>query len=195
MVLIGLLASEIKCDEKRVAVAYIVSQNVTGNIKFTETDEGLHVTGTLVGLAEGHYGFHVHELGDISDCDAAGSHFDLDGNNHGGRDHDMRHIGDLGNLIFVGNDSAVATVDFVDTVISLRGRTSILGRSLMVHEQEDDLGQGGHDNSLTTGNAGARVACGVIGIKSPASPWNAATSAGPSVTLLASLIFWSFFKN
>lgn len=169
--------------QNRVAVAHLVSQNINGSIYFTETSNGLQVTGTIAGLPAGNYGFHVHELGDTSTCDASGAHFNPDSNNHGGRNHSVRHVGDLGNVVFVGNTTAVATVNFVDTLIALRGRNSILGRTLVLHEQEDDLGLGGHATSLTTGNAGPRVACGVIGISSPADPWNSATTSVPSFVI------------
>lgn len=51
-----------------------------------------------------------------------------------------------------------------DDQISLFGAFTILGRSCVVHAGEDDLGQGSHPLSKTTGNSGGRVACGVIGI-------------------------------
>ena len=44
------------------------------------------------------------------------------------------------------------------------GEHSVVGRSLVVHAGTDDLGKGGFEDSLTTGHAGGRVACGVIGI-------------------------------
>ena len=53
---------------------------------------------------------------------------------------------------------------FQDSFISLTGENSILGRSLVVHADPDDLGKGGHELSKSTGNAGARQACGIIGI-------------------------------
>ena len=49
----------------------------------------------------------------------------------------------------------------------LYGEHSIIGRSMVCHADPDDLGKGGHELSLTTGNAGARVACGVIGLSGP----------------------------
>lgn len=151
----------------RVAVAHLASEAINGTIYFTDVDGGVQVTGIITGLPAGQYGFHIHEIGDTSTCDAAGAHFNPDGNTHGARDHEVRHVGDLGNIEFVGGDSGIAKVDFVDNVISLNGCHNIVGRTLVLHEQEDDLGLGGHDNSLSTGNAGARLACAVIGIKSP----------------------------
>ncbi|GFO47153.1 superoxide dismutase [Cu-Zn] [Plakobranchus ocellatus] len=73
-----------------------------------------------------------------------------------------RHAGDLGNI--TAGDDGVANVDIADMQIPLIGNNSIIGRSLVVHEKKDDLGQGGDDESKKTGNAGPRQACGVIGI-------------------------------
>ena len=73
-----------------------------------------------------------------------------------------RHVGDLGNVM--ADKTGKATFSFSDSQISLFGKNSILGRSLVIHELEDDLGKGGHHDSKTTGHAGGRIACGVIGI-------------------------------
>lgn len=61
-------------------------------------------------------------------------------------------------------DDGVAKVNITDKEISLCGPMSIIGRTLVVHADPDDMGVGGHELSKTTGNAGARVACGVVGI-------------------------------
>ena len=50
-----------------------------------------------------------------------------------------------------------------DKLIKLRGQYSIIGRSIVIHENPDDLGKGGYPDSKTTGHAGKRIACGVIG--------------------------------
>ncbi|XP_059052290.1 uncharacterized protein LOC131846881 [Achroia grisella] len=182
--------------ETRIAVANAVVDNVTiGNttnitlvisVTFTEVEEGLQVTGVIAGLKEGKYGFHVHELGNIANCSATGAHFNPDDTDHGGRNHTVRHVGDLGNINV--NETGIAYLNFVDKLITLRGRNNILGRAIVIHEDEDDLGLGDHETSLTTGNAGARLACVTIGIQSPADPWNSATTAIPSLTVLFLLV-------
>lgn len=74
----------------------------------------------------------------------------------------MRHIGDLGNVTADGTGKA--KVEIMDKKIQLNGQYSIIGRTLVVHADPDDLGKGGHELSKSTGNAGARLACGVVGI-------------------------------
>jgi Cu-Zn family superoxide dismutase len=66
----------------------------------------------------------------------------------------------LGNI--VAGEDGVAEGSLVDRLVQLSGEYTVIGRSIMVHEDVDDLGKGGHELSLTTGNAGARIACGEI---------------------------------
>lgn len=183
------LAIEAKGDIPRVAIAILRSVNIDGYVLFTETENGLHVTGSITGLEKGSYGFHIHESGDISTCDTTGGHFDIEGNTHGGRDHDIRHVGDFGNIEFDGGDIPTAIIDFIDNIVSFDGANSILGRALVLHEGKDDLGLGDHPQSLITGNAGGRVACGVIGIKSPVTPWNSAVAPVSSFMLVVASLF------
>ena len=80
----------------------------------------------------------------------------------------MRHVGDLGNIVAVsgGKLGGEANVSIQDSLVKLSGATSVIGRSIVVHLDADDLGKGGQADSLTTGHAGARVACGTI-LKTP----------------------------
>ena len=73
----------------------------------------------------------------------------------------MRHVGDMGNVQadHVGN----GRLELEDSLITLYGPNSIIGRAVVVHRDEDDLGKGNNQESLVTGNAGPRIACGVIG--------------------------------
>jgi superoxide dismutase, Cu-Zn family len=97
-------------------------------------------------------------------CTSAGGHFNPTGATHGGPKDapSARHVGDLGNIEADADGNVDATL--TDSLISLKGAHSIIGRSIIVHADEDDLGKGGFPDSLTTGHAGARVACGVIGL-------------------------------
>lgn len=114
-------------------------------------------------LVAGNHGFHIHEFGDNTNgCTSAGPHFNPLGKDHGAPADADRHVGDLGNIVATANK--VAKVEIEDSIISLTGANNIVGRTLVVHADPDDLGKGGHELSKTTGNAGARIACGVIGI-------------------------------
>lgn len=147
------------------AVVVLQGSTVQGTITFEQQGNGpVSVYGEVRGLKPGLHGFHVHEFGDgTNGCTSAGPHFNPHGKEHGGPQHDERHVGDLGN-IEAGPDG-IARVSIQDPLISLQpGITNIVGRSLVVHEDIDDLGQGGHELSKTTGNAGGRLACGVIGL-------------------------------
>jgi len=143
----------------------VLQGSVQGTVTFEQQGNGpVTVSGEVRGLTPGFHGFHIHEFGDgTNGCTSAGPHFNPHGKDHGGPQHDERHIGDLGN-IEAGPDG-IARFSIQDALISLQpGITNIVGRSLVVHEDEDDLGQGRHELSKTTGNAGGRLACGVIGL-------------------------------
>lgn len=93
----------------------------------------------------------------------AGAHFNPTGKTHGGPKDENRHVGDLGNV--EANSEGIATLNMEDHLIMIYGAVNnVIGRAMVVHEREDDLGRGGDEESLKTGNAGGRLACGVIGV-------------------------------
>jgi len=143
--------------KKAVCHVYPTEGNkVTGTVIFTPTEGGTNVEIDIKGLTPGKHGFHIHEFGDCSAADgtSAGGHFNPDGHSHGSQSDGLRHAGDLGNLD--ADASGNAKITFLDKVIKLHGANTIVGRSIIIHENEDDL------KTQPTGNAGARVACGSI---------------------------------
>ncbi|KAB0792532.1 hypothetical protein PPYR_05090 [Photinus pyralis] len=147
------------------AVCVLNGEVVKGTLWFDQASgkDPVVVTGEISGLGKGLHGFHIHEFGDNTNgCISAGAHFNPEGKDHGAPNASVRHVGDLGN-VEAGNDG-IAKVKISDKAISLEGANCIIGRTLVVHADPDDLGVTTHELSKTTGNAGARVACGVIGI-------------------------------
>jgi Cu-Zn family superoxide dismutase len=130
--------------------------NVRGTVTFTQVNNGVRVVADITGLKEGEHGFHVHEKGDCSapDGSSAGGHFNPTGAPHGGPDSPQHHLGDMGNI--TADASGKAHLDQVFSFLTLSGTNSIVGHAVIVHGGKDDL------TSQPSGNAGARVACGVI---------------------------------
>jgi len=141
---------------------------VKGVIRLAQEGGSVHLIGNITGLKPGPHGFHVHVHGDLTNgCTSAGTHFDPNHQTHGSPNALVRHAGDLGNV--VADASGTANIDITQSGLSLEGPGSIVGRALVVHEKVDDLGLGGNPESLKTGNAGGRLACGVIGyVRTPA---------------------------
>uniref|UniRef100_A0A674MAJ2 Superoxide dismutase [Cu-Zn] n=1 Tax=Takifugu rubripes TaxID=31033 RepID=A0A674MAJ2_TAKRU len=105
--------------------------------------------------------FHVGGFLTDPGCGSTRGHYNPYGENH------PNHPGDFGN--FVPQEGIISAV--VESKATLFGGMSAIGRAVVVHEKNDDLGQGGDAGSLLHGNAGRRLACCVIGISSP-DLWN-----------------------
>jgi Cu-Zn family superoxide dismutase len=148
-------------DIKGIAVFF---GDIKGAVKFSEDVGRVRIDVSVSGLKPNSlHGFHVHEAGDLSDkCTSMCAHFNPYGLTHGCPGMKNRHVGDLGNL--KTNSKGDAKYSFYDDCIKLRGtKANIIGRGLIIHEDPDDCGQGGFPDSLTTGHAGKRIACAVIG--------------------------------
>lgn len=148
------------------AIAVFNGPEVYGTVKFINNNIGtvnIYINLHGPGLKpNGQQGFHIHEFGDLSDgCNSACAHYNPFGKSHGCPGKSERHLGDLGNLII--DMFGQAKYSTTDDIIELTGSYSIIGRSLIVHKDRDDCGEGGNPESLKTGNAGSRIACAVIG--------------------------------
>jgi Cu-Zn family superoxide dismutase len=122
----------------------------------------------LTKVPKGLHGFHIHRAGDLrgEGCKGACDHFHVGRPcRHGAAPHTrthtrkQRHSGDLGNI-----PHATPRNPFRRTYHLSDFPPHVLwGRSLIVHEKEDDLGLGTHEDSGTTGHSGARIACALFG--------------------------------
>ena len=147
---------EYEVSEPSAVLNPTAGNSVNGQVVFTPLARGVRVLAQVNGLPEGTHGFHIHETGDCSASDAssAGGHYNPTGAPHGAPDAAERHVGDLGNI--VANADSTGGYDQVDSVISLDGPDSIVGKAVVIHAGEDDF------TSQPSGDAGNRLACGVI---------------------------------
>jgi len=130
---------------------------ITGSVSFTEVEGGVQVMVHIEGAAPGAHGIHLHELGDCSseDFKSTGGHFNPTGAPHGAPGDAEHHAGDFGN-VEVGEDG-VGHVELVSDMLTVaEGPNTVVGRGVILHEKADDL------VSQPTGDAGGRIACGVV---------------------------------
>jgi Cu-Zn family superoxide dismutase len=142
------------------AVAVLDSNGVVGEAVMTQKAGGVLVQAIFTKLPKGKHGFHIHKAGDLRGVGCMGacehfhkgppcSHGDRPGSNR------PRHTGDLGNI-----DTTNHTYSYFLKHVTVK---ELLGRSLIVHGDEDDLGLGDFPDSKITGHSGGRIACGIIG--------------------------------
>lgn len=135
--------------------------HVKGTLYLEDHHGGIVFTGKISGLKPGKHGFHIHQNGDCSSKDAksAGDHFMLMGQSHGDKEAAGSHLGDLGNIEAQKDGTAEINI-FVKGLSLQAGDRSIVGKSIVVHADTDDL------KTQPTGNSGKRIACGVITLAS-----------------------------
>ena len=146
--------------DKAVAVIYPTKGNtISGELTFTTVAGGVHVHGSIMGLAPNSvHAMHIHQFGDQSSDDgsAAGGHYNPEGHDHGAPNSSDHHAGDLGNITADANGTA--TIDMTAQGISIAGmKDPIIGRGVVIHAKADDFKQ-------PVGNAGGRLGVGVIGV-------------------------------
>src|SRR4030095_3344404 len=159
---LGICLTSAQEPTKAIALLHPTSGNtVAGSVTFIKSGDEIKVVADITGLTPGKHGFHIHEFGDCSSSDgnSAGGHFNPTHKAHGAPDASDRHAGDLGNV--EADASGNAHLEWSDKVMKLSGADSIVGHAVIVHEKADDL------KTQPTGNAGGRLACGVIGVAKP----------------------------
>ncbi|WP_428311076.1 superoxide dismutase family protein [Hydrocarboniphaga sp.] len=130
-----------------------------GDIKFVSAAGGVKISGTLEGLKPGGVSaFHVHEKGDCSapDASSAGGHLNPDGKPHGNMTAGDHHAGDMPNITADSEGKAMVDVTVPGLEIGTGSAKDVIGKALVVHAGADDY------TSQPAGNAGGRIACGVI---------------------------------
>lgn len=151
---------KIQADVTTAAIANVHSSkypNIEGTVSFTNQAQGIKIIANLSGLPKKAYlGFHIHENGACEgpDYKSAGDHYNPTSAAHGGPGNSSRHFGDLGNLI---TDAKGETqYQLIIPKNSDADFEKIIGKSILIHAKRDDL------KSPPSGNAGARIACGII---------------------------------
>ncbi len=143
-----------------IAVLHPTEGNsVHGWVTFADAEEGVNVEAHIEGLEPGsEHGLHIHQYGDCSapDGTSAGGHYNPAGHDHGLPSQTDRHAGDLGNVT-ADEDGVAHYAVTVDNVTLAGMNNPIIGRGVVLHAKADTGAQ-------PTGEAGARMACGVIGI-------------------------------
>jgi Cu-Zn family superoxide dismutase len=134
------------------------NESVRGQVVFQASADVVLVQAEIKGLEPGEHGFHVHENGDCSapDASSAGGHFNPADHEHAGPDAERKHMGDMGNITAGEDGTARVDAEFGFLVLDPEADNSIMGKAVVVHAGADDM------SSQPSGDAGARVACGVI---------------------------------
>jgi len=146
-------------DQRKTSGSVLIRQRKSSQGVYRETEFKVNLQGLP---ATSLHGFHVHEFGTIgASCSQSGSHYNPFEQDHGPPSAQTdRHVGDLGNVRTDENGNV--NLQFSDLKAKLYSLSTIVGRAFVVHAGMDDLGVHDDKGSKTTGNAGARVACGVI---------------------------------
>jgi Cu-Zn family superoxide dismutase len=146
-------------QEATVNLASASASLVSGKLTLVPMGDGINIIGEVGGLKPGSaHGFHVHQTGDCNAVDAssAGSHFNPMGTQHGRAGIDPHHAGDIDNIVADADGVAKVDVHLSGVTLGGDGFNDIAGRAFIIHASPDDYA------SQPAGNAGARVACGVI---------------------------------
>jgi Cu/Zn superoxide dismutase len=143
------------------AVAVFKTDTINGEVTVSDYKEGVKLKAIFTRLPPGKHGFHIHKAGDLrgEGCMGLCEHYDIGNNSHGGDPNHKgeRHTGDLGNIELKGS---ILKKEYYIKHTSVK---DLWGRSIIVHQGEDDLGKGTFDDSKITGHSGPRIGCAIFG--------------------------------
>lgn len=159
---VALVTSAVAQESVKATATFVNSQgDETGTATLTETPNGVLISLDLRGLPTGEHGFHIHEKGVCNAADkfvSAGGHFNPTGKKHGYMVLGGVHAGDMPNQV-VGLDGRLRA-NILNPYVTLTDRAGTLfgkdGTAFVLHDHPDDY------TSQPSGNAGERIACGVI---------------------------------
>ena len=145
----------------REAIAVITTGKIKGFVLFKQENSYVKIVVRLKNISKGKHGFHIHKTGDLrKGCKSLGGHYNPHNKQHGDRKGtNNKHAGDLGNII--ANEKKVVKSIIKTNQFKLK---EIIGRSIVIHDKEDDLGKRKNNESKKTGNSGKRIGCGIIGL-------------------------------
>lgn len=157
LLLLGACASTGTGPSATATLAPTSGQTAAGTVTLTQLADGsVRVQVDLTGVPAGMHGFHIHEKGDCGDNgNAAGGHYNPLATPHAAPDVDPHHAGDFGNV--EADASGNVRLSFNTRSVTVEdGPATAVGHAIILHANRDDL------TTQPTGNAGARIACGVV---------------------------------
>jgi Cu-Zn family superoxide dismutase len=148
-------------SDKRRATARLAAASgsqVAGEAVFERKGAAITLRVDISGAAPGTHAAHIHEKGDCSapDASSAGGHWNPTVEEHGRWDHDPFHLGDLGNIEVGADGTGSLSLETELWELGTGAPNDIVGKAVIVHAAADDF------KTQPTGNAGGRIACGVI---------------------------------
>ena len=149
------------------AVAVFDGPHVQGHVIATPCQKGVDLVATFHRLPPGLHGFHIHKAGDMrkKDCMGLCEHYDKGHHRHGAGPSSRRerHTGDLGNIRQRGTRQRGTRQTKKTYCLKNVSVNDLWGRSIIIHQDKDDLGLGKHEDSHTTGHSGSRMSCAIFG--------------------------------
>jgi Cu-Zn family superoxide dismutase len=146
-----------------MAVAVLRTKQIEGDILVESFKKGVKLVAHFTKLPKGKHGFHIHRAGDLRGevCQGLCEHYDRGKNQHGDGPFSKRerHTGDLGNIEIKEGETECHQTYYLPGV----SVQDLWGRSIIVHEGEDDLGLGEFEDSKVTGHSGKRIGCAIFG--------------------------------